>query len=89
MQQQAVESIEKWFNEDDQTYFLAGYAGTGKTTLVNYVIDKLKIKLSEVAFACYTGKAALVVTQKAQGKYKASTIHSLIYDTYVDKKLGI
>ncbi|MFZ8009183.1 AAA family ATPase, partial [Bacillus licheniformis] len=48
----------------------------------------LKIKLSEVAFACYTGKAALVVTQKAQGKYKASTIHSLIYDTYVDKKTG-
>ncbi|WP_268354713.1 AAA family ATPase [Bacillus haynesii] len=89
MQQKAVESIEKWFNEDGQTYFLAGYAGTGKTTLVNYVIDKLNIKLSEVTFACYTGKAALVVTQKAQGKYKASTIHSLIYDTYVDKKLEI
>ncbi|AMR10743.1 ATP-dependent DNA helicase [Bacillus paralicheniformis] len=89
MQQQAVESIEDWFKgEGKAPYFLAGYAGTGKTTLVNYVIDKLKIKLSEVAFACYTGKAALVVTQKAQGKYKASTIHSLIYDTYVDKKTG-
>lgn len=66
-QEQAVESIEKWFKgNQDQTYFLSGYAGTGKTTLVNYVIEKLGIKLDEVAFACYTGKAALVVTQKAQ-----------------------
>ncbi|AHZ16099.1 hypothetical protein V529_20730 [Bacillus velezensis SQR9] len=85
-QEQAVESIEKWFKgNQDQTYFLSGYAGTGKTTLVNYVIEKLGIKLDEVAFACYTGKAALVVTQKAQGRYKASTIHSLIYKVYTDK----
>ncbi|MCY8318280.1 ATP-dependent RecD-like DNA helicase [Bacillus vallismortis] len=84
-QEQAVESIEKWFKgKQKQTYFLSGYAGTGKTTLVNYVIEKLGIKLDEVAFACYTGKAALVVTQKAQGRYKASTIHSLIYKVYTD-----
>lgn len=66
--------------------FLAGYAGTGKTTLVEYVIRKLGIKLNKVTFACYTGKAALVLTQKAKGKYKAHTIHRTIYHLDVNSK---
>lgn len=87
MQEQAVQSIEDWFKDPDrQIFHLAGYAGTGKSTLVDYVINKLSIKLSRVEFACYTGKAALNLTQKAKGKYKAQTIHRLIYKLDTDTK---
>nr|WP_257215650.1 ATP-dependent RecD-like DNA helicase [Bacillus pumilus] len=86
MQQEAVRIIEDWFkNSKKKSFFLAGYAGTGKTTLVEYIIKKLQMKDSEVAFACYTGKASLVVTRKANGKYTASTIHKLIYNVRTDR----
>jgi exodeoxyribonuclease V len=87
MQEQAVQSIEDWFKDKDrQIFHLAGYAGTGKSTLVDYVINKLNIRLSRVAFACYTGKAALNLTQKAKGQYKAQTIHRLIYKLDTNEK---
>ncbi|WAT23497.1 ATP-dependent RecD-like DNA helicase (plasmid) [Bacillus halotolerans] len=85
-QMNAVKSIFNWYKSGDkQTYFLAGYAGTGKSTLVDYVIKNLGIKRSHVEFACYTGKAALVLTQKAKGKYKAKTLHRLIYKPDFDE----
>ncbi|EOO44389.1 ATP-dependent DNA helicase [Bacillus cereus] len=87
MQLDAVNTITTWYkNSSEQCFFLAGYAGTGKTTLVEYVIQKLGIKLKKVTFACYTGKAALVLTQKAKGKYKAHTIHRTIYHLDVNSK---
>ena len=47
-QQEAADSIELWYNlglEDKQIYTLAGYAGTGKTFLINYIInERLKLK---------------------------------------------
>ncbi|ARC67275.1 ATP-dependent RecD-like DNA helicase (plasmid) [Bacillus licheniformis] len=87
VQMDAVKSIQDWYKSGKkQTYFLAGYAGTGKSTLVDYVINTLGIKKSSVAFACYTGKAALVLTQKAKGKYKAVTLHRLIYKLDFDSK---
>jgi exodeoxyribonuclease-5 len=90
MQESAVASIKQWFkNSSKQTFFLAGYAGTGKSTLVHYVIDKLGIRRSRVEYACYTGKAALVLTQKAKGKFKAQTIHRLIYKIDTDAKGGL
>lgn len=79
MQEQASSMIIDWYKTKKQILHLAGYAGTGKTTLVDYVIGKLGIRLNRVAFACYTGKAALVLSQKAKGRYKAQTIHRLIY----------
>ena len=53
---------------------LFGYAGTGKTTLARYLAEDIDGK---VAFAAFTGKAALVMRRK--GCEGASTIHSLIY----------
>lgn len=79
MQEQASSMIIDWYKTKKQIFHLSGYAGTGKTTLVDYVIGKLGIRLNRVAFACYTGKAALVLSQKAKGRYKAQTIHRLIY----------
>ncbi|HFK1722810.1 MULTISPECIES: ATP-dependent DNA helicase [Bacillus] len=80
MQKGAVQEAKKWFKSSSNQYWkLTGYAGTGKTTVVEYLINDLKINLNEVAFVAPTGKAALVITQKANGKYEAFTIHKLIY----------
>lgn len=80
-QKSAAEAIKSWYlgskTGDDQTFALAGYAGTGKTFLIDYVIQNiLKLKPSEVAFAAPTGKAAMVLIQKGRD---AHTIHRLIY----------
>lgn len=57
-------------------FYLAGYAGTGKTTLAMHIAEQAKGK---VAFAAFTGKAAKVMRDK--GCAKAKTIHSTIYWT--------
>jgi exodeoxyribonuclease V len=57
-----------------QVFRLFGYAGTGKTTLANHIAEGVDGK---VAFAAFTGKAAMVMRSK--GCAGASTIHSLIY----------
>jgi len=57
-----------------QIFRLFGYAGTGKTTLARHLAEDVDGK---VAFAAFTGKAALVMRRK--GCAGASTIHSLIY----------
>lgn len=70
----------EWFksNSSKQIFEIAGYAGTGKTTLVKYIIEELGLSENEVAYAAYTGKAALVMQLNG---LKATTIHKLIYET--------
>ncbi len=78
-QEQAKKLIEEWFfNRSDPVFVLAGYAGTGKTFLINYVVKEvLKLKAGEeAAFVSPTGKAATVL---AQGGTVAGTVHGLIY----------
>ncbi len=57
----------------DQLQTLGGYAGTGKTTIINTIAEVL----SDWKICAYTGKAANVLRKK--GLSDASTIHSLIY----------
>ena len=68
-QEQALAAIRKWLTTDQQVFYLAGYAGTGKSTLANEVGADF--------FAAYTGKAAHVLQEK--GCRNATTIHRLIY----------
>ncbi len=68
-QQQTLNTILKWFKEDnkkEQFITLGGYAGTGKTTLIATIRKELeKIdKKAKVGFASYTGKAARVLKNK-------------------------
>jgi len=65
-----------------QLFFISGFAGTGKTFLIDYIINDLGLKEHQVAFATYTGKAASILIQKGRS---ASTIHRLIY-TPVEKE---
>lgn len=57
-----------------QVFYLAGFAGTGKTTLVKEFAKDLG---AGVLYAAFTGKAAYVLRQK--GCEGATTIHALIY----------
>ena len=57
--------------------------GTGKSTLVKYLIDDLKINSKDIAYAAYTGKAALVLQQKGQN---AVTLHKLLYNSFKNKE---
>lgn len=72
-QENALKGIRKWLNDSGpQVKYLAGYAGTGKTT-----IAKMISEWSKAHFCAYTGKAAMVLREK--GCLDATTVHSLIY----------
>ena len=74
-QQVALDRVGRWIKERDKPFFqLAGYAGTGKTTLAKELAASVG---GDVYFAAYTGKAAHVLMKS--GVPNASTIHSLIY----------
>jgi exodeoxyribonuclease-5 len=74
-QDDALKAVARWLNDKDRQVFrLFGYAGTGKTTLAKKIAEDAD---GEVAFAAFTGKAALVLRSK--GCKDARTIHSTIY----------
>lgn len=58
---------------------ISGYAGTGKSTLVKFIIDALDVDQNKVVYATYTGKAAEVLRKK--GNPNAITLHKLLYDS--------
>jgi exodeoxyribonuclease-5 len=69
-----------------QIFCVAGYAGTGKSTIVKAVVAELGLPDAAVAYVTFTGKAALVLNRKGT---PAVTIHRLIYipviTKYIDK----
>jgi exodeoxyribonuclease V len=74
-QREAIAAILSWLERRDRPYFyLAGYAGTGKTTLAAHIGRQLA---GTVIFGAYTGKAADVMRKK--GCADAATLDSLIY----------
>ncbi len=79
-QEQAIRAVKAWLADPNRKpfFYLAGYAGTGKTTLAKL----LAADAGKVVFAAFTGKAALVLGGK--GCSPSSTIHSLIYQPKED-----
>lgn len=75
-QEQALKAVAAWLRDPTgpQVFYLAGFAGTGKTTLAKEIAALVR---GTVLFGAFTGKAALVLQRK--GCHGASTIHSLIY----------
>jgi len=76
-QKEAIKSISDWFKDENGTtiFGLAGYAGTGKTTIISHVIEDLQLQ-DKTWFVTFTGKASLNLNKK---NIPAKTIHSLIY----------
>lgn len=76
-QQSALDAVQSWLSAADRPWFyLAGFAGTGKTTLARHFAAGLD---GRVCFASFTGKAASVM--RSRGCEGATTIHRLIYRT--------
>ena len=67
------------FKSGEKYTVIAGYAGTGKSTLVRFIIDALNISEDSVCYATFTGKAAEVLRKK--GNKNAMTLHKLLYDS--------
>jgi len=71
----ALQKVARWLKDRDRPFFyLAGYAGTGKTTITKKLVENLD---GRAVFGAYTGKAATVMERN--GCFGATTIHRLIY----------
>ena len=68
------------YREGAKYSVIAGYAGTGKSTLVKFIIEALQVAPERVAYATFTGKAAEVLRKK--GNPNAMTLHKLFYDSF-------
>ena len=75
-QDQALSAVARWLKTSGgpQVFRLFGFAGAGKSTLARHLAEHVD---GDVAFAAFTGKAALVMRSK--GCRDARTLHSLIY----------
>lgn len=80
-QWKAIKKVVAWYKGGVNTplvFYLAGYAGTGKSTIAKFVIDELATQAGfNVATAAFTGKAANVLRQK--GNPNAGTFHAGMY----------
>ena len=78
-QEQGIRIAKERYRAGEKFTCIAGYAGTGKSTLVKFLISELGIPQEDIAYACFTGKAALVLQQKGQA---AMTLHKLLYNSF-------
>jgi len=75
-QSQAIDKIEAFIKSDTNIFILQGYAGTGKTTLINGLVGFLQAEKKQFSVMAPTGRAAKILRDKTGfGK----TIHSNIY----------
>lgn len=86
-QEKALEEIEAWMDEpakmgeeDPDVLYktLSGYAGTGKTTLLNKVVEMAKDRWGRVIVTATTNKAVKVLVDRVEAENYA-TIHSLLH----------
>lgn len=98
-QKRALMALMDWFEDDQKQPFITmgGFAGTGKTTLISLLRQKLhqKDKKIRVAFCSFTGKATRVLKSKLieaesiHSQDTVGTIHSLIYSPIINDKKEI
>ena len=73
-------AVERFLNREKYTV-IGGYAGSGKSTLVKFIIAALEPygidPEDDVCYATFTGKASQVLLKK--GNKNVSTLHKLLY----------
>lgn len=75
-------AIQKYKNKE-KFIVISGYAGSGKSTLVRFIIEALEIPEEEICYCAFTGKAAEVLRKK--GNPNSLTLHKLLYENYPRK----
>lgn len=68
------DAVNWYYNGPDQVFQIAGNPGTGKSVMLNAIIDAAKIDRNRIAPMAYTGAAANVMRFK--GFANARTVHS-------------
>lgn len=63
----------------DRIFILKGYAGTGKTTLMRFLIKALSEQKKQYRLLASTGRAAKVLANLSEANGQTSTIHSMVY----------
>ncbi len=76
-QKNAFKVIKKFFASAGDTFVLQGYAGTGKTFLMQYLGKWLNHNKKHFTFLASTGRAATVLRGKTG--FAARTVHSELY----------
>lgn len=71
-------AVERYLNDEKYTV-ISGFAGSGKTTLVRFIIEALDVDENEVCYCAFTGKAAEVLRKK--GNKNTCTLHKLLYES--------
>lgn len=73
----AIAKYHEFIEGNTSIFILKGYAGTGKTTLINYICNDLSDNKVQSSVMAPTGRAAKVISDKIEGD--AYTIHKSIY----------
>ena len=77
-QEQGLKIAVERFRNGEKYTCIAGYAGTGKSTLIKFIIEALGVDpATDVCYVAFTGKAATVLQSK--GCTNATTAHQLLY----------
>lgn len=76
-QEMALNKLEAFLDGPAQVFMLKGYAGSGKTTILQGLVDYLSAAEKNFALMAPTGRAAKVIREKTG--QDASTIHKNIY----------
>lgn len=78
-QEKLVQKAVHWFhNSSEQVFQYSGAAGTGKSVVMNAIIERLRLSMAEVAPMSYIGAATIIMRLK--GLENAKTIHSWLYE---------
>ena len=76
-QQEGLQIALNRYRNGEKYTCIAGFAGTGKSTLVRFVIEALDIPDEYIRYVAFTGKASEVLRKK--GNPNAITAHKLLY----------
>ena len=79
-QEEGLKIAVKRYKDHEPWTCIAGYAGTGKSTLVKFIVQALNLDENAVCYIAYTGKAAKVLRDK--GCQNAMTAHRLLYQSF-------
>lgn len=78
-QEKIVKKAVDWFyNSSEQVFQYSGSAGTGKSVVMNAIIQALGLDITEVAPMSFIGAAVIVMRRK--GLINAKTVHSWLYE---------
>lgn len=78
-QTRVMSRILDFLGSSDRVFILKGYAGTGKTTLLRFLIKELDRLNYNYRLVAPTGRAAKVMANISESTAGATTIHSMIY----------